>query len=54
MALLHLFLDREGEAFLVFVVEGLESNWADAAVGASASEPVVKAIDENKHGSMAA
>lgn len=49
MALLHLFLDREGEAFLVFVVEGLESNWEDAADGARASEPVVEAIDGFKH-----
>ncbi len=52
--MLHLFLDREGEAFLVFVVEGLESNWEDAADGARASEPVVEALDEFKHGSMAA
>ena len=44
------FFGQRGRGVFGLVVEGLESNWGDAADGAVASVRVVEALDEIKHG----
>jgi hypothetical protein len=49
MVLLRFFGQKRRGVFGL-VVEGLESNWGEAADGAMASVRVVEALDEIKHG----
>jgi hypothetical protein len=44
------FFGKRGRGVFGFVVEGLESNWGDAADGAVAAARVVETLDDIKHG----